>query len=128
MCECTICFPVDVLLKTHRVTSIIISRFILDLRYNPEENGNAASHNQTTIQFASRIEGNLGASLNSIWGSGTSEDQGDAESTEWQLRSEDGDNGTQIDMVHKPQEANFDRSVFENRALFRSNGSHTYQI
>ena len=48
---------------------------MLDLRYGPDEDPSTAS-NQTSIRFASRLQGNLGGSLNSVWGSGI---PGDAE-------------------------------------------------
>ena len=60
------------------VTSIILSRFILDLRHDPNEDPVTASHH-TSIHFASRIQDNLGASLNSIWGSGAPRDSEEVE-------------------------------------------------
>ena len=61
-----------------RTASIILSHFILDLRYDPEEHSDVSA-GQTSVRFASRVEGNLGASLNSIWGSGIQNDSEDEE-------------------------------------------------
>ena len=55
-----------------------MSRFILDLRRNPDEHTISAK-TQSTIQFAERVEDVLGGSLNSIWGSGIDQDEGENE-------------------------------------------------
>ena len=66
-------------LQSRRITSIILSHFILDLRLDPDEHSESIAR-QSTITFASRIEGNLGAPLNGLWGSAMDEsiDQEDA--------------------------------------------------
>lgn len=53
------------------MTSIILSHFILDLRsiYQADEQSSSSSK-QSTINFASVVEGNLGASLNTSWTTG----------------------------------------------------------
>ena len=52
--------PVD------RITSIILSRFILDLRQNAHEHQTSAP-NPSTIRFSERVEDGLGGSLNTIF-------------------------------------------------------------
>ena len=61
------------------IGSIILSRFILDLRYDPDGSLRSTSE-RTSIRFAPRVEGNLGATLLSLWGSGMLEDDEDEDS------------------------------------------------
>lgn len=61
------------------VRSIILSRFILDLRYDPGERS-YSTRRYTELEFATRELGTgLGASLNTIWGSGIDGNQEDVE-------------------------------------------------
>lgn len=56
----------------HSITSVILSHFILDLRsiyHRPTQSLDSKSQ-QSSIQFASAIEGNIGATLNVSWASG----------------------------------------------------------
>ena len=62
----------------YRIASIILSRFILDLRYDPNEHAGPTTI-WISMHVASGIEGNMGAPLNSIWGSGLHNDQEDDE-------------------------------------------------
>ena len=60
----------------HRFTSIILSHFILDLRHGTD--GNQMSiPNQTTVQFAHKVEDGLGTSLNNTWWDGNIDECGD---------------------------------------------------
>ena len=57
----------------HRMVSIIVSHFILDLKsiyYTP---GETSQSHRSTIHFASAVEGNLGAPLSHSWLSGADE-------------------------------------------------------
>ena len=69
---------VDSVLIFHRIISIILSRFILDLRHSSDE-GSTHETAQPTLEFAQRVEDGLGGSLNSIWGSGSNEDSDENE-------------------------------------------------
>ncbi|KAK7688708.1 hypothetical protein QCA50_008246 [Cerrena zonata] len=64
------------------LTSIILSHFILSLRsvYHTASNSSQTSSKQSSLHFASAIEGNMGASLSGSWGSNREED--DEEDTE----------------------------------------------
>ena len=62
----------------YRITSIILSRFIIDLRQNVEEHSSSVS-NHGTLEFAQKVEDGLGGTVRSIWGSGTHEDWNDDE-------------------------------------------------
>ena len=57
----------------YSITSIILSRFIIDLRQNVEEHSSSVS-NHGTLEFAQKVEDGLGGTVRSIWGSGTHED------------------------------------------------------
>ena len=50
----------------HRITSIILSRFILDLHRSADEHSTPGP-DEPTLQFARRVEDDLGGSLSSIW-------------------------------------------------------------
>ena len=59
----------------HRVTSIILSRFILALRQNTgKDPTSGAVSNCSTIDFVQRVEDGLGGSLGSAYGDGIEED------------------------------------------------------
>ena len=83
----TIRFIFRFILFICRITSIILSRFILDLRRNPDEHTISAK-TQSTIQFAERVEDVLGGSLNSIWGSGIDQDEGENERSQLLVSSD----------------------------------------
>ena len=59
-----------------RITSIIISRFILNLRCSLDGKSTSAS-SQPTLQFAQRVEDGLGGSLSGTWRSEIDEDEVD---------------------------------------------------
>ena len=63
-----------------RVTSVILSHFILDLRQDENEHF-ASTTTQSTLEFAQRVEDSLGGSLNNIWGSGIDESSDECENT-----------------------------------------------
>ena len=71
-------------MMVHSIRSIILSRFILDLRDKSEEDS-ASLPPQSALTFAQRLEDSLGGSLNSIWGSGIN---GDGEDSQVQNRPE----------------------------------------
>ena len=56
-------------MMVHSIRSIILSRFILDLRDKSEEDS-ASLPPQSALTFAQRLEDSLGGSLNSVWGGG----------------------------------------------------------
>lgn len=58
------------------ITSILLSRFILDLRsvYNCALDPSSPSSNITTVRFAAAVEGNIGASLDDSWATGRNSD------------------------------------------------------
>ena len=59
----------------HRVTSIILSRFILALRQNTgKDSTSGVVSNCSTIDFVQRVEDGLGGSLGSAYGDGIEED------------------------------------------------------
>ena len=60
-------------MMVHSIRSIILSRFILDLRDKSEEDS-ASLPPQSALTFAQRLEDSLGGSLNSIWGGGMNEE------------------------------------------------------
>ena len=72
-CMCIIRFQAIILLFIYRIASIILSRFILDLRRDQNVHSISVS-GSPTLEFAQRVEDGLGGSLNSIWGSGINED------------------------------------------------------
>ena len=58
----------------HRVTSIILSRFILALRLNTgKDSTSGVASNCSTIDFVQRVEDGLGGSLGSAYRDGTEE-------------------------------------------------------
>ena len=59
-----------------RITAIVLSRFILDLRRDPDEHATSAV-TQPTLQFAQRLEDGLGGSLSGTWRSEIDEDEVD---------------------------------------------------
>ncbi|KAK7688752.1 hypothetical protein QCA50_008291 [Cerrena zonata] len=63
------------------LTSIILSHFILSLKstYHIADNPSQTSSRQSSLHFASAIEGNMGASLSGSWGSNREEDEDDTE-------------------------------------------------
>ena len=73
-CMVLVIFCVTLLLSISRITSIILSRFILDLRCASSEH-EASVTTQPTLQFAERIEDGLGGSLSIIWGSRIDQNQ-----------------------------------------------------
>ena len=70
-------------LLPYRINSILISRFIIDLRSiylsRPDAYTTGKNNSATTIQFAARIEGNVGASLDDSWATGEERDDGEDE-------------------------------------------------
>ena len=54
---------------SYSLTSILRSHFILDLRsiHLSEDDSSVSTHQVTSVRFASNIEGNLGASLDTSW-------------------------------------------------------------
>lgn len=58
------------------MTSISLSHFILDLRsiYLPASIPSTSSHRNTTLHFASNVQGNFGASLDDSWATGEERD------------------------------------------------------
>ena len=54
---------------------MVLSSFIIDLRYTALEQSNYSS-TEITLRFAARIEADLGAQLNNVWGSRDDEEQG----------------------------------------------------
>ena len=76
----TLCLIIT-LTRACRVTSVIISNFILNLR-NDTDNNSSSAVTQSSVQFAQRVEDGLGGSLNSTWGSGANQDQDDNEDSE----------------------------------------------
>ncbi|KAK7693029.1 hypothetical protein QCA50_002594 [Cerrena zonata] len=59
------------------LTSIIISHLILSLRSISHKSNNLSqtSSNQSSVHFASAIEGNIGATLSTAWGSNKDEEE-----------------------------------------------------
>ena len=64
------------------ITSIILSRFILDLRRMSDVHLLSVTE-QSTLQFAERMEDGLGGSLNSFWDNGTDDYQEEEDSQYW---------------------------------------------
>ena len=66
---------------SYRLTSILLSHFILDLRsiHLSEDDTSGSTHQVTSVRFASNIEGNLGASLDISWATGQERDMGEEE-------------------------------------------------
>ena len=60
----------------YSLTSILLSRFILDLRsiHLSEDQSSGSTHQVTSVRFATNIEGNLGASLDISWATGEERD------------------------------------------------------
>ena len=59
----------------HRVTSIILSRFILALRQNTgKDSTTGVVSNCSTVDFIQRVEDGLGGSLGSTYGDDIEED------------------------------------------------------
>ena len=60
----------------YSLTSILLSRFILDLRsiHLSEDQSSGSTHQVTSVRFATNIEGNLGASLDISWATGEDQD------------------------------------------------------
>ena len=77
-CKYTSFLLTHLYILVHRIASIILSRFILDLRQNGAESSTMYP-SQSTVEFAQRVEDGLGGSSNSLWGSGTDEDQSEHE-------------------------------------------------
>ena len=66
------------------ITSIILSRFILDLR-RMSDNHLLSVTNRSSLQFAERVEDGLGGSLNSFWDNGTDGNNAEDENSQyWQ--------------------------------------------
>ena len=61
-----------------RITAIVLSRFILDLRHAADKKVTSVP-TQQSLQFAQRVEDGLGGTLNTIWGSGINEGLDDDE-------------------------------------------------
>lgn len=57
----------------HRLTSILLSSFILDLRaiYLPDDRRSEDTQRMTSVQFAATLQDNLGAPLHASWLTGT---------------------------------------------------------
>ena len=55
------------------IGSIILSRFILDLRsiYSSDADPTLSNENTSALQFAAGVEGNMGATLSNDWFSGS---------------------------------------------------------
>lgn len=62
--------------STYRLTSILLSHFILDLRsiHYTHNSTSQLSDESTTLRFATSIQGNLGASLDGSWATGQERD------------------------------------------------------
>ncbi|KAK7688747.1 hypothetical protein QCA50_008286 [Cerrena zonata] len=67
------------------LNSIILSHFILSLRstYLTTNNPSQTSLKQSSLHFASAVEGNMGASLNGSWGSNREEDEENTEGVQY---------------------------------------------
>ncbi|KAK7688733.1 hypothetical protein QCA50_008272 [Cerrena zonata] len=67
------------------LTSIILSHFILSLRstYLTTNNPSQTSSKQSSLHFASAVEGNMGASLSGSWGSDREEDEEEPEGVQY---------------------------------------------
>ncbi|KAK7693026.1 hypothetical protein QCA50_002591 [Cerrena zonata] len=67
------------------LTSIILSHFILNLRstYLTTNNPSQTSSKQSSLHFASAVEGNMGSSLSGSWGSNIEEDEEDTEGVQY---------------------------------------------
>ena len=65
------------------LTSILLSRFILDLRsiYLAKGDTSSSANQVTSVRFASNIEENLGASLDISWATGEERDIDEEEDT-----------------------------------------------
>ncbi|KAK7688739.1 hypothetical protein QCA50_008278 [Cerrena zonata] len=67
------------------LTSIILSHFILSLRstYHTTNNLSQTSSKQSSLHFASAVEGNMGASLSGSWSSNREEDEEEPEEVQY---------------------------------------------
>ncbi|KAK7688760.1 hypothetical protein QCA50_008299 [Cerrena zonata] len=67
------------------LTSIILSHFILSLKstYHTTNNLSQTSSKQSSLHFASAVEGNMGSSLSGSWGSNIEEDEEDTEGVQY---------------------------------------------
>lgn len=69
----------------YSLTSIILSRFILDLRsvYHTTHNISQSDSKQSSVCFASALEGNMGAALNASWRSSRDHNEEEAEGLQY---------------------------------------------
>ncbi|KAK7688753.1 hypothetical protein QCA50_008292 [Cerrena zonata] len=67
------------------LTSIILSHFILSLHstYHTTNNPSQTSSKQSSLHFASAVEGNMGASLSGSWESNRDDDEEDTEGVQY---------------------------------------------
>ncbi|KAK7688710.1 hypothetical protein QCA50_008248 [Cerrena zonata] len=67
------------------LNSIILSHFILSLRstYHTTSNPSQTSSKQSSLHFASAVEGNMGASLSGSWGSNRNADEEETEKVQY---------------------------------------------
>ena len=69
------------LLRIYRVTSIILSHFILDIRHNADEPTTSTS-NISTLEFMQQMDDGLGGPLSRTWRNDMNEDWEENESPE----------------------------------------------
>ena len=79
-CECGMTSSDTCWISEHRVTSIILSRFILALRQNTSNVSTAGiASSYSTVDFAQRVEDGLGGSLSGAYESGIDADEDESE-------------------------------------------------